>query len=959
MLIRITHKKEGIEHYLETGQKANREATRDELDHRVHLSGDLDAFALTVQYTRENKTRWKDHYWHITASFAIEDNHLDDEKLRAINREMMEYYFCAYDVDKLVHATEAHRPKIQSQVNKATGEIEQRFLHIHNAVSKYDVTTGNQVRMIPFNEAADRAFQSYLCQKYGLVDPVDRKREVPITKRDIIARWKGDLDTSKQTKVANLRKLFSQLVNDVKDLDEAKQLIMKTGMAHNVVFKKQKSGNRYLHVETVGDTRNINLRGKGFENLEKIYYADQERPEAPSAQSVDHELIWKEHKKWWLEQQKLRAPKSDRKINYEKSHKKYASYYEKYSREQRRYFVIYRTNIQEEAIRGYRIFEKANERHLINTDLGVKIYDRPDKIALDLPNDADKRKKAISLALQVAQDKGWNLDTLKIIGSFEFQQEVKLKIAEIKKLDAPAQKAEPIPEKPEPKPKLNVVDQALNDVKEQQQKRLSKEQIATLKNSLDAQLVIDYAREKYGLMSEHFTVTNDNKIKDNRSKAKPRNVIDFLTKTCNVSISEAMPELHELYQQQQRKEAYNVDISVCTSNNPNGLSGWQHKQPKTFTELATLVKSHSYAGFTGLKDQYRKAENITTLGNCAIFDIDNDPDQAQLSIADAQELLKGTTYLLVTSRSHQQEKVKPKGGVLPAVDRYRIIVPMSKPLSTNRDEYRLAMVKLAEQLGLDTYADQKALKDVARQYYQSPSDAQVLVNNTKQAFDSAPLLGFAQVELARLEAEKAAARQAILDRAKNERVEFSRNNAEYPVIVDLDAINRLPLPEIYQMITGQEINQDGSYLMCRGVTAGTSQSRASLTIFETNENWLWHDFKSGESGNVVTFMREAAGMNAFESAQMLSERFQVDLMTHNPVYYEKALKTGLETAKNDKELELAVKKQTGATFVKITGDELQIADKRFKLSDLNISKKELIDKLKDNRSPSTGWTPKV
>ncbi|MCG3817993.1 hypothetical protein I3256_18800 [Photobacterium damselae] len=959
MLIRITHKKEGIEHYLETGQKANREATRDELDHRVHLSGDLDAFALTVQYTRENKQRWKDHYWHITASFAIEDNHLDDETLRAINKEMMEYYFCAYDVDKLIHATEAHRPKIQSQVNKATGEIEQRLLHIHNAVSKYDVTTGNQVRMIPFNEAADRAFQSYICAKYGLVDPADRKRDIPVTKRDIIAKWKGDPDTAKQTKVADLRKLFSQLVNDVTNLDEAKQLIMETGMAHNVVFKKQKSGNRYLHVETIGDTRNINLRGNGFENLEKIYYADQERPEAPSAQSGDHESIWKQHKKWWLEQQKQRAPKTDRKINYEKSHKKYASYYEKYSREQRRYFVIYRTNIQEEAIRGYRIFEKANERYLINNELGVKIYDRPDKIVLDLPDNADKRKNAVSLALQVARDKGWNLDTLNITGSFEFQQEVKRQIAEIKSANAPTQSAKPITEKPESKPKLNVIDQALNDVKEQQQKRLSKDRIATIKAGLDAQSVIDYAREKYGLMSEHFTVTNDNKIKDNRSKAKPRNVIDFLTKTCSVGIGEAMPELHELYQQQIKKEAYNVDISVCTSANPNGLTGWQHKQPKTFTELATLVKSHSYAGFTGLKDQYRKAENITALGNCAIFDIDNDPDQLQLSIADAQELLKETTYLLVTSRSHQQEKVKPKGGVLPAVDRYRIIVPMNKPLSTDRDEYRLAMVKLSEQLGLDSYADQKALKDIARQYYQSPPDAQVLVNNTKQAFDSAPLLGFAQVELARLEAEKAAARQAILDRATTDKTEFSRDHSEHPIIVDLDAINRLPLPEVYQMITGQEVSQDGSYIMAKGVTAGTSQSRASLTMFEANENWLWHDFKSGESGNVVTFMREAAGMNAFESAQMLSERFKVDLMTPNPAYYEKALKTSLETAKNDKELELAVKEQTGATFVKIAGDELQIADKRFKLSDLNISKKELIDNLKDNRSPNTGWTPKM
>jgi len=76
MLIRITRNSEGIEHYLEKGQKKGRDKSRDELDKRVHLSGDLNTFRNAVEYTRKNK-KWKNNYFHITASFSIEDNNFN------------------------------------------------------------------------------------------------------------------------------------------------------------------------------------------------------------------------------------------------------------------------------------------------------------------------------------------------------------------------------------------------------------------------------------------------------------------------------------------------------------------------------------------------------------------------------------------------------------------------------------------------------------------------------------------------------------------------------------------------------------------------------------------------------------------------------------------------------------------------------------------------------------------
>lgn len=962
MLIRIRQRSSGIERYLEKGHKQGRTGTRDELDHRVHIAGDLNAFSLAVQYTQQNKPRWENHYWHITASFAVDDSSIDAETIRMIHQDMMDYYFCGYDRENVIHACEAHFPRQQSELNKATGELDQRLKHIHLAVSKYDQVTGNQLRMTPYNEAADRAFQSYLCQKYGLVDPVDRKREVPITKRDIIARWKGDLDTSEQTKVADLRKLFSQLVNDAQDLDEARDTLFETGIVKEVIFKdNKKSGNRYLQVQTTEGTRNINLRGKGFEQLEKLYYSDTEldartdqgKYRKTAKPSMDeNRAIWQQHQQWWLGELAKRAPKRKTKIDYEKTQRKYESYYEKFSKEQRRYFVIYRNNIQEESVRGYRIWERANERYLVNSDLGIKIYDRPDKITLDIPDDPEKRTQAVKLALSIALDKGWDLDTLEVTGSAEFVAETERQIAELKaaRTDTVAS-PKPIPEpQPEPQPKLNAVSQALDDFKEEKTQRLSKEEIAELKSKLDAHVVIEYAREHYGLLSEHFTVTNSNKIDDERTKAKPRNVVDFLTKTCNISISDALPILQELYEQQLKVEAApDMDISICTSSNPNGLGGWVHKQPNTFTELASLVKSHNYATFVELADNYRKADNVVQLGNCAIFDIDNDPDQPNLSIAQAQDLLKGTTYLLVTSKSHQVEKVKPSGEPLPAVDRYRVIVPLTQPLTASKDQYRLEMMKIAEQLGLAEYADPKALKDIARQYYRSPEDAQVIVNNTKRALDTSPIIQFASDEQHRMEEAKAQAATQVWGRYIGERRVYHAEQAECPKVVDLDAINRLPLPEIYEVVTGMKLEEEGSYLMGKGVTPGTSQSRDSFTVFQSGDHWLWHDFKSGESGNVVSFMRLAAGKNVFEAAQMLSQHFGVELMTDNPGYYEKILDRALETASNDKELEDQIRQETGAIFVRLGKNTIEIADKKFDLADLGYSKRTVIEQLRANR----------
>ncbi len=588
MIIRITEKSEGIEDYFETGQKSGREKSRDELDKRVHLSGDLDTFSIAVNFTNKAK-EWKNHYWHITGSFALEDQDISDEKVKEIHQEMLRYYFCRYTPDRIIHASEIHRPKIQ------TGAIgQQRFIHFHMAVSKYDQKTGNQIRMIPYRHSSDKAFQSYLALKYGLEDPANHKR--PLGKpsvENLVAMQTGKDPKPNGPEKKTLHRYkeeVSRLLEGVSSVDEAKTILGDQKDITSIIFKKLRKkdpetgklvpGNKYLQIKSsqFPKTRSINLRGKGFEALEKLYYTSDELeeriiqgkyvpPETPDnwkdlndqeqkSEIETQRAIFRKHQSWWLgEARKLKKKQVSNKINYKKIEKKYTAKFEERIKEQHVYFVIYQHNIRQDQIRGYSIWEKNNTRFLVNNDKGVKIYDRPDKIVLDTPKDPEKRKEAIALALSIAQNKGWDLGTMKITGSQEFVKETKRQIAEIIKSETFAMenveptKAEPV----KPKPYLNAVHQLKTDQAEKKNRdQLPKSRISKIKTELVSQVVIDLAIEKCDLSPYHYITAKGNKIRDKRTK-RSWNAIDFLTKVCNQPIAGVFPILDDLLNAQETR----------------------------------------------------------------------------------------------------------------------------------------------------------------------------------------------------------------------------------------------------------------------------------------------------------------------------------------------------------------------------------------------------------------------
>lgn len=586
-LIRISHRESGLEKYLEKGRMSGRGYERDEMDTRVPLHGDIDAFSAAVKFSRKNK-KWKHHYDHITIGFSQDEQGLSEEKLRDIVRDVLHYYYGGmYDIDHdLAAFAEAHRPRLQTMQDKTTGELHDRLDHIHIGVPKYNPKTGRQIRTLKYNWKADAAFQSWLCQKHNLVDPATRKRDEPMTKADFLARYKGDGEAPKKQSLINvLRAEFSRITKSADTADDAIKKLKSSELVEDVRWVETKR-NKYLQVTPFDGAQKINLRGKSFVHLHPFYgdKAPEVNPDKTSQveQSIDDlEAVWRQHQKRYKEQQYKPKNKQSKKrvsapiaetLNHEETYQRLSKRVIPKLREARTFYVIYRTNIQEELIKGFRLWERANQKHLVNKKEGIRIYDNNDKIIVST-DDKNAREKGVRIALEVAQAKGWDIDNLTINGSVAFQSEVRRQIAEIQAVRAARGEQATQPKRHAPKPAgraktkreplqrhdrtqpSNLAGHVAKQAVAAHQEALSKEQIAAIKAELPAQRVLDYAIQHYAVNPERYEVVDGNKIRDLQRRAKPKNVVDWLNKTCNLTISETFPQLNAMFEEHNRELA--------------------------------------------------------------------------------------------------------------------------------------------------------------------------------------------------------------------------------------------------------------------------------------------------------------------------------------------------------------------------------------------------------------------
>jgi len=168
MLIEYGDSKGGLIEYLINGRKAGREFTRDELDTRVPILGDID---VTKHILANSDCGAK----HITLSFKEEV--VTQEECTKLIDEYMKFAMHGYKAEEFNAYAEIHQPKTKSYIGK-NGEIILRKPHIHLVIVKKNLLSGkalNPLGFVKHNIDFTDAFQEKYNLENGYASPKNNR----------------------------------------------------------------------------------------------------------------------------------------------------------------------------------------------------------------------------------------------------------------------------------------------------------------------------------------------------------------------------------------------------------------------------------------------------------------------------------------------------------------------------------------------------------------------------------------------------------------------------------------------------------------------------------------------------------------------------------------------------------------------------------------------------------------
>ncbi|WP_051675643.1 AAA family ATPase [Polaromonas glacialis] len=257
----------GIKEYLEEGKKQGRELSRDQIDQRIVLEGDLDICDRIIE-SRETEA---ERYDHVTLSFK--ENNISPETLKAIAADFKEFIGAAYAEDEIYLYAEAHMPKTATEQkwNTQTRQYETvaRHPHIHFIIPKTNMVTGERASVFEMLSAkyagTDKtmafidAFQESINQKYALASPKDNRRTEFTGEADMISRFKKDVFQGRNCEALGMirDKLIEQKI-------ESPQAFRKMLEGIGVVSVGHGKAGDYLQVRLHGQQQNVRLKDYQF-----------------------------------------------------------------------------------------------------------------------------------------------------------------------------------------------------------------------------------------------------------------------------------------------------------------------------------------------------------------------------------------------------------------------------------------------------------------------------------------------------------------------------------------------------------------------------------------------------------------------------------------------------------------------------------------------------------------------
>lgn len=547
MIARISRSKEGFADYLITGARKDSIYTRDQKDKTITLYGNLQIFKQTEKYLNKYKN-YESNYIHITLSFSKEDmdklNKIEDEQKRdELFKELVLIYIkhhtSGYSLENEVIAyAEAHMPKIQ--INEKN---RQRFPHIHIAIAKYNPLDDTQLRTPFFNNSfLDDVLQSYVCKKYGFEIP--RKDEDENDTNEKIQDENILVDKIK-SKIAITRANWIELLKDIKTSDELLYFLQNDlKLEENRDFKIAGSKTyKYIKILNLQErnkkSNSLNLNGKDFSRF--ILKDDKNRtfPRHKSKKELEDILLsYYETRIENIYKRKSNKSKELLKnihhLENQNSKKNINSFtYQSY---QQKLFYEHYNYLIKDKLQGYYIKKVDNQIIINNFSKNIKIIDLENQIISN--SNSNNLQEEVKIMIEIALAKNWKLENIEPTGNENFINEANRQIAalilekkkenqiEIKRAKSPTQQE-----------KVKLQNEELN----------SKINLQELKENLDANLILEYAKENFKLDISNFTITDDNKIDNLKNKQKPKNVIDFLQRELNLITKEAIEICVEIY----------------------------------------------------------------------------------------------------------------------------------------------------------------------------------------------------------------------------------------------------------------------------------------------------------------------------------------------------------------------------------------------------------------------------
>ncbi len=284
MIVRFGGGNSGIAEYLEKGSKYGRHYSRDELDNRIIIDGDLE---ITDKIINDITDKGQERYIHITLSFNEPD--ITVEKMQAAYEDYKSQFLTAYKDDEINTYAEIHWPKTQQLLDKSTNEMYDRFPHIHMVIPKQNLLTGgytNPRGLYDRNMNMWEALQEDVNNRHGLKSPAHSPRISLENYKTVLDRHKIKEFNPKYKAAEVKRELFDTIEKQgVKNWQDFKDLVSSHG---EVKIRNEGKATEYYAVKLPNNPKFTNLNNPIFS---KEYIEKREIPHQPLTQyQIDNRL---------------------------------------------------------------------------------------------------------------------------------------------------------------------------------------------------------------------------------------------------------------------------------------------------------------------------------------------------------------------------------------------------------------------------------------------------------------------------------------------------------------------------------------------------------------------------------------------------------------------------------------------------------------------------------------------